>query len=110
MDQLLSTVAAVLAKTEDRLRTGRHAADLVWPTGFGVLDPAIGGGLRSGGLVLLAGPQGLGKTTFALQVARNVAREGRPVLYFSYEHDPEDWLASWSPWRPASSMTPTRCV
>ena len=50
----------------------------------------IGGGMRAGSLVLLAGPQGLGKSTFALQVARNNAATGRPVLYFSYEHDAED--------------------
>lgn len=92
MDDKLSSVSMVMARTEERLRTGRHAADRVWPTGFGGLDPVIGGGLRSGGLCLLAGPQGLGKTTFALQLTRNVVREGRPVLYFSYEHDPEDLI------------------
>ena len=37
--------------------------------------------------ILLGGPQGMGKTTWMLQVARNVARQGRPVLYFCYEHD-----------------------
>lgn len=92
MDHKLTTVSTVLARTEERLRTGRHAAERVWGTGFVGLDPVIGGGLRSGGLCLLAGPQGLGKTTFALQVARNVVREGRPVVYFSYEHDPEDLI------------------
>jgi replicative DNA helicase len=90
VDTKLSTVADTLALAEERMRTGRHAADRIWPTGFTGLDPIIGGGLRSGALVLLAGPQGLGKTTFALQVCRNVVRSGRPVLYFSYEHDPED--------------------
>ena len=48
---------------------------------------APSGGFRSGELVLLGGPQGLGKTTWALQVARNVARSGRAVLMFSFEHD-----------------------
>jgi replicative DNA helicase len=70
--------------------TGRNAAGRVWKTGFGGLDPLIGGGLRAGSLILLAGPQGLGKSTFALQIARNTAASGRPVLYFSYEHDAED--------------------
>ena len=74
------------------MRAGRHAADRLWPTGFGDLDPVIGGGLRSGGLVLLAGPHGLGKTTFALQICRNVVRAGRPVIYFSYEHEAEDLI------------------
>jgi len=92
MDDKLTTVSTVLARTEERLRTGRHAAERVWGTGFVGLDPVIGGGLRSGGLCLLAGPQGLGKTTFAVQLTRNVVREGRPVVYFSYEHDPEDLI------------------
>lgn len=70
--------------------TGRNAAGRVWRSGFGGLDPAIGGGFRAGSLILLAGPQGLGKSTFALQISRNLAAAGRPVLYFSYEHDPED--------------------
>ncbi len=92
MDDKLNSVSMVMARTDERLRTGRHAAERVWPTGFGGLDPVIGGGLRSGGLCLLAGPQGLGKTTFAIQLTRNIVREGRPVIYFSYEHDPEDLI------------------
>ncbi len=90
MDDNLRTIGATLASAEERLRSGRHAADRLWPTGFGDLDPMIGGGLRSGGLVLLAGPHGLGKTTFAVQICRNVVRTGRPVVYFSYEHEAED--------------------
>lgn len=76
--------------SDERMRSGRSAADRLWPTGFSGLDDAIGGGLRAGSLTLLAGPQGLGKSTFALQMARNTARRGRPVVYFSYEHDAED--------------------
>ena len=90
MDDKLSTIGATLDRTEERMHGGRHAAARLWPTGFGGLDPVIGGGMRAGSLVLLAGPQGLGKTTFALQVSRTVARTGRPVLYFSYEHEAED--------------------
>ena len=84
------TVGASLARSDERMLTGRNAAGRLWKTGFGGLDPMIGGGMRAGSLVLLAGPQGLGKSTFALQVARNNAATGRPVLYFSYEHDAED--------------------
>ena len=84
------TVGASLARSDERMLTGRNAAGRLWKTGFTGLDPLIGGGLRAGSLVLLAGPQGLGKSTFALQVARNNAATGRPVLYFSYEHDAED--------------------
>ena len=84
MDDNLKTIGATLASAEARLTSGRHAAERLWPTGFGDLDPLIGGGLRSGVLVLLAGPHGLGKTTFAVQICRNVVRTGRPVVYFSY--------------------------
>ncbi|MEO5662261.1 MAG: DnaB-like helicase C-terminal domain-containing protein [Nocardioides sp.] len=90
MDENLKTIGATMATAETRMRSGRHAAERLWPTGFGDLDPLIGGGLRSGGLTLLAGPHGLGKTTFAVQVCRNVVRTGRPVIYFSYEHEAED--------------------
>lgn len=90
MDTQLTTVGASLAQSEERMLSGKNSAGRVWRTGFGGLDPAIGGGFRAGALILLAGPQGLGKSTFALQIARNVAMEGRPVVYFSYEHDPEE--------------------
>ena len=90
VDQQLTTVGASLARSDERMLTGRNAAGRVWKTGFGGLDQLIGGGLRAGSLILLAGPQGLGKSTFALQLARNTAASGRPVLYFSYEHDAED--------------------
>lgn len=43
--------------------------------------------MRAGELTLLGGPQGLGKTTFALQVLRNIAVQGGSGLYFSFEHD-----------------------
>lgn len=91
MDSQLADLSAVIERTDARLRAGA-AASKVWPTGFSLLDTSLGGGLRSGGLALLAGPQGLGKTTFALQVARNVAASGRSVIYFCYEHDPEDLM------------------
>ncbi len=52
-------------------------------TGFDRLDKALGGGLD--GLVVLGAMSGMGKSTFALQVAANVASQGRSVLYFSLE-------------------------
>lgn len=91
VDMQLADLGSVIDRTDARLRAG-SAAIRVWPTGFDLLDNSLGGGFRTGGLALLAGPQGLGKTTFALQVARNVAKAGRPVVYFTYEHDPEDMM------------------
>jgi replicative DNA helicase len=77
----------VLAATDARLRQGESAAARPWATGFDPLDSYLAGGLRPGELTLLGGPQGLGKTTFALQVARQVLGQGHPVLYVCYEHD-----------------------
>lgn len=53
------------------------------PTGFTQLDK-LSGGLQSG-LYFLAAISSLGKTTFASQLADNVAAAGKSVLYFSLE-------------------------
>jgi replicative DNA helicase len=86
-DQLFS-LSDVLAATDRRLDAGLTAAARVTPTGFHPLDTYLGGGLRAGELTLLGGPQGLGKTTLALQMLRNVVVSGGHGLYFSFEHDP----------------------
>jgi replicative DNA helicase len=62
------------------------------PTGFDALDQWIGGGIRPGELALIGGAQGVGKTTFCLQMARNIASRGEAnVLYACYEH-PEEYI------------------
>lgn len=92
VDLSLQSVTGVLEQADGRLRAGSHAAARVWPTGFDVLDKNLTGGFRSGELILLGGPQGLGKTTWMLQVVRNIARSGRSVVFFSFEHDPQTLL------------------
>ncbi len=87
MDLSLEPLSDVLEQADHRVRAGSHAQSRVWPTGFDLLDQTLAGGFRSGELILLGGPQGLGKTTWVLQVARNTARSGRSVLVFSFEHD-----------------------
>jgi replicative DNA helicase len=54
-------------------------------TGLVDLDQHLVGGLHSSDLVLLAARTSIGKTTFALQVARNVAKRGETVLFLSLE-------------------------
>jgi replicative DNA helicase len=87
VDLLLQSLTETLEQADYRVKSGSHQAERVWPTGFDVLDANLQGGFRSGDLILLGGPQGMGKTTWMLQVARNIAMQGRPVLYFCYEHD-----------------------
>jgi replicative DNA helicase len=92
MEMSLQPLGEVLQQADERLATERFSLDRVWPTGFDLLDQKLNGGLRSGELVLLGGPQGLGKTTWTLQVARNIVTDGRPVVFFSYEHDTQTLL------------------
>lgn len=93
MKEQTHSLSGILADSDARLRSAADSIPKIWPTGFTTLDRSMGGGLRGGGLALLAGPQGVGKTTFALQITRNVVRSGKSAVYFSFEHDPEDLLA-----------------
>ncbi len=54
-------------------------------TGIGELDRVLGGGIVPGSLVLVGGDPGIGKSTLLLQVCRNLADQGRKVLYVSGE-------------------------
>jgi replicative DNA helicase len=83
----LRSLSQVMRDADTLLAAGRRATAWAWPTGFPLLDTYLGGGIRAGELCLLGGPQGLGKTTFALQIARNVARSGGACAVMSYEHD-----------------------
>ena len=54
-------------------------------TGIGELDRTLGGGLVPGGVVLLAGDPGIGKSTLLLSALHHLAGPARPVLYVSGE-------------------------
>lgn len=53
-------------------------------TGIADLDEVLGGGILVGGVILLAGQPGIGKSTLLLQVTNYVAA-GAPALYVSGE-------------------------
>ncbi len=53
-------------------------------TGIADLDTVLGGGILPGGVLLLAGQPGMGKSTLLLQVAHAVAQQ-QAVLYISGE-------------------------
>ena len=69
----VQTLSEIEAREEDRL-----------PTGIGEFDRALGGGLVAGGVVLIGGDPGIGKSTLLLQ-ALAVMSEGSHVLYVSGE-------------------------
>ena len=81
--QVLSTLAGKVAE-------GDVTQYQPVPLGFTPLDKAIGGGIRTGEMFLIGGAQGTGKTTMALQMARNIVMSGlASVLYICFEHDEE---------------------
>ena len=60
-----------------------HANDAI-PTGWKTLDNALDGGLYEG-LYVIPGSTGTGKTAFALQMAYQIAKQKKDVLYISLE-------------------------
>ena len=87
------TALDVLADVRAKVATGELADYEPIPLGLAPLDRMLGGGLRPGELMLIGGAQGTGKTTMALQMARNVAASGQAyVLYVNFEHDDADML------------------
>lgn len=68
-----------------------HSAAAARPTGVGEFDRVLGGGLVPGGVVLIAGEPGIGKSTLLLDVAARAARGQGPgqgprtALYVSGE-------------------------
>ncbi|MBF6604192.1 MAG: AAA family ATPase [Chloroflexi bacterium] len=78
----------VLVDLNDHVTSGNVGEYQPVPLGFTPLDKTIGNGLRAGELFLIGGAQGTGKTTMALQMARNVASGGQAnVLYVCFEHE-----------------------
>lgn len=54
-------------------------------TGFPELDNVLGGGILLGGVALLAGQPGMGKSTILMQICATISNAGRKVLYVSGE-------------------------
>ncbi len=73
--------AGVRAKTDRRLSTGVPG-----------LDEMMGGGIPVGGSVVLAGPTGTGKTTFATQFVAAGIRQREACVIAVFEEHPEDFL------------------
>lgn len=76
-----------LAKTMDRIDTLFHANTPITgvPTGYHDFDSKTSG-LQPSDLIIIAGRPSMGKTTFAMNIAEDVAIKSRlPVLLFSME-------------------------
>lgn len=82
-ETLKSTVEEIVGEIEERYN---NKSDTPWgiPTGWLPLDNALGG-LRDGGLYIIAGRPGQGKTAMAISIARNILMAGVPIGMFSLE-------------------------
>lgn len=76
LDQLLDEISA---------RGDGEMPDFI-PTGFADLDSLLNGGLKPGQMVIVAARPGVGKSTLALDIMREMSiRRGEPSLLFSLE-------------------------
>lgn len=83
----------VVERFDARLRSGNLENYRPASLGFPQIDACLGGGLRAEDLMLVGGMQNVGKTIFALQVARNLAASGQVLpIMVCYEHGPETLL------------------
>jgi circadian clock protein KaiC len=71
-----------VVRTKERLATGVPG-----------LDEMMGGGIPVGDVVLLTGPAGSGKTTFAMQFVAQGLRDGETCVVAVFEEYPEAYLA-----------------
>ncbi|NDP38355.1 MAG: DNA repair protein RadA [Rhodoferax sp.] len=78
---------ASLAKTaEVAILSDIDAVDMArTPTGHEELDRVLGGGMVEGGVVLIGGDPGIGKSTLLLQALDSLQRSGQSTLYVTGE-------------------------
>lgn len=88
----LRPVSQLLQELDDQLEHGEAAELVPVPTGFRPLDRVLGGGLHPGALTVIGGAPGVGKTILGLQWGRNIAHDGREVVYVCYEHEESELL------------------
>jgi replicative DNA helicase len=87
-EQLADVALRFLDMVRDRMEKG---VPMGFQTGFYDLD-RLTGGLRPGELVIVGARTGVGKTSFALSLALNVAKK-TPVKFFSLEVDENQFSA-----------------
>jgi replicative DNA helicase len=75
----------------DLIKSKREGGPVGTSTGFSRLD-GLTGGLIPGSLVVVGARTSVGKSSFAENIAENVAKQGKATLYVSIEMDPEQMM------------------
>ncbi len=91
--RITSAGVQVFPRIPDQQSQRRVTAKRRLSTGVPGLDEIMGGGIPAGDALMLAGPAGSGKTTFATQFAAEGLRLGEPVVIVVFEEYPDEYLA-----------------
>lgn len=83
--QELTDNKSALDELQADIDARRQGYGEVWHTGFSELDKKLDGGLMGEQLIFLGAISSLGKTSYALQIATQIAEQGKDVLIFSLE-------------------------
>ena len=76
-----------------RYRSWHRGISNAMPTGFSLIDDRLlGGGFVASGLYVLAARPSMGKTALCLDIAANIAQEGKTVYFVSREMPAESLL------------------
>ncbi len=102
-NSLPRSVLDVITSLNERVATGAIEELVPMATGFLPLDKTLGGGLRPGELTLIGGGQGSGKTTMALQMARNMAASGQSTVLCATSTARSTSSSAWCRWNPPSA-------
>lgn len=79
---LRSVIKEEISKLDDRMKSGKPILGV--PSGYPKLDE-ITNGFKEGDMIVVAGRPGMGKTSFALNMAIEMAKKDFHVLFFSLE-------------------------
>lgn len=82
----------VFPRIPEQQSARRPAAARRLGSGVPGLDEMLGGGIPAGHALMLAGPTGSGKTTFATQFIAEGARKGEPSVIAVFEEYPEAFV------------------
>lgn len=83
--QELTDNKTALEELQADIDARRQGYGEIWATGFTELDKKLDGGLMGEQLIFLGAISSLGKTSYALQIATQIAEQGKDVLIFSLE-------------------------
>jgi circadian clock protein KaiC len=82
----------VFPRMTERPNVSRAKSNHRLSTGVPGLDKLMGGGIPAGNSLVLAGPTGSGKTTFATQFVAEGLRQGEKCVIAVFEEHPDEYL------------------